>query len=213
MRTFGCVLLALIITGCQPAPEEHQVIQAGLGSRPASGTMDSALDGEGPVRVRRLWSRPPSGFGYMSPAPNATFATTMDGNSGDLAIMDFQSQTIRRVTDKGSWSESSDYAETSVVSPDNSQIAYAWNVRSGDPRYELRVIGVDGSNMRVLWASRPHTRMRTRLSRLSRKHCTQKKLSPANCLSNQNPLKLSPWQVMFYSRTPGLPPNMTCVSK
>ncbi|MCH8993226.1 MAG: PD40 domain-containing protein, partial [Acidobacteria bacterium] len=151
MRTLGCVLLALIITGCQPAPEEHQVLQAGFGPRPASGTMGLALDGEGPVRVRRLWN----GGLVRSPAPNGTFATTTDWNTGDLAIMDFQSQTTRRVTDKGSWSESSDYAETSVVSPDNAQIAYAWNVRSGSIFYELRVIGVDGSNMRVLWGGSP----------------------------------------------------------
>lgn len=151
MRTFGCVLLALIITGCQSAPEEHQVLQAGFGPRLASGAMGSALDGEGPVRVRRLWNRGTAG----SPAPNGTFATTTDWNTGDLAIMDFPSQTIRRVTDKGSWSESRDYAETSVVSPDNSQIAYAWNVRSGNIGYELRVIGVDGSNMRVLVETSP----------------------------------------------------------
>ena len=155
MRTFGCVLFALIITGCQPAPEESQVLQAGIGPRPASGAVDRALDDQSSVRVRRLSNQPPNGFNYMSLAPNGTFVTIMDPNTGDLAIMDFPSQTIRRVTDKGSWSESSDYAETSAVSPDNSRIAYAWNVRSGDPRYELRVIGVDGSNMRVLLGGSP----------------------------------------------------------
>ena len=143
MRTFGCVLYALIITGCQPVPEESQVLQAGIGPRPASGAVDRALDDQSSVRVRRLWNQPPNGFNYMSPAPNGTFVTIMDGSTGDLAIMDFQSQTLRRVTNKGTWSESSDYAETSVVSPDNSQIAYAWNVQSGNIGYELRVIGVD----------------------------------------------------------------------
>ena len=153
MRAFGCVFLALIITGCQPAPEELQVFQAGFGPRPASGTMGSALDGDSTVRVRRLWNRTTSGFNVMSAAPNGTFATTIDWGTGDLAIMDFLNQTPRRVTDKGSWSESSDYAETSVVSPDNSHIAYAWNVLSGNIGYELRVIGVDGSNMCVLLES------------------------------------------------------------
>lgn len=51
------------------------------------------------------------------------------------------------LTGKGGWEVSSSYAESSVISPDGSQVVYAW-AESG---YALRIVGTDGSESRLLY--------------------------------------------------------------
>jgi Tol biopolymer transport system component len=68
--------------------------------------------------------------------------------SSDVAVRDLITGQIRRLTDEGSLSGYDQWAEESVPSPDGKSIAYAW---WGAAR-ELRVVGLDGSKPRVLWA-------------------------------------------------------------
>ena len=50
----------------------------------------------------------------------------IDWDTGDLAIFEIASGEKHRLTDKGSWEESVEFAESSRWSPDSKQIVYTW---------------------------------------------------------------------------------------
>ncbi len=62
--------------------------------------------------------------------------------SGNLAIRDLTTGTDRHLTGSGSAFPAEDFADRSAVSPDGSQVAFAWYVGKDD-RFELRVIATD----------------------------------------------------------------------
>ena len=97
------------------------------------------------LTVRQLWS----GDTFGTPSPDGRYLTFVDWDTGDLAIRDFVTEKNRRLTNKGSWNESDEFAEWSVMSPDGKQVAYAWHNKDGS--YDLRVIRTDGSQPRVLY--------------------------------------------------------------
>ena len=101
--------------------------------------------------LRRIWKGDHS-FNYgRTPSPDGRFVPGVDWTTGDLAMLDLQTDEMVRVTDKGSWEENGDFAESSVFSPDGRRLAYAWHHSAEDSRaYELRIIGTDGEGMRVL---------------------------------------------------------------
>ena len=97
------------------------------------------------MQLTQVWA---NGGGILgSPSADGRYLTFTDWSSGDLALHDFKTGQDRRLTGKGSWATPF-YAEFSVLSPNGKQVAYAWF--AGEPTYELRVIGMDGSNPRVL---------------------------------------------------------------
>jgi Tol biopolymer transport system component len=72
-----------------------------------------------------------------------------DWATGDMAVVDVLTKNSRRLTNKNQpFSKSPEMGETSAFSPDDRLIAYGWHNKDKIP--ELRVIGFDGSNMRVL---------------------------------------------------------------
>ncbi len=92
--------------------------------------------------VKQVWAdRETDALGSIS--ADGRHLTFTDWSTGDLAIRDLQTGKNRRLTDKGPWSKSSEYAEFSVISPDGKQVAYAWYVPE-TVKYELRVIAVNG---------------------------------------------------------------------
>jgi Tol biopolymer transport system component len=93
--------------------------------------------------------------GSGAPAPNNQFLTLVDWSTGDLAIREHDSDQLRRLTNKGSWRESWANANSSVVSPDSKKVAYSWfpmfeKGHSDEACNELRIVGLDGSEPRVL---------------------------------------------------------------
>lgn len=84
-----------------------------------------------------------------SVSPDGRLLSYVDWTSGDLAVRDLQTGEDRRLTNKGSWLESDEFALFSVISPDGKQVAYAWYNRDGS--WDLRVVGLDGSEPRVLY--------------------------------------------------------------
>jgi Tol biopolymer transport system component len=84
-----------------------------------------------------------------SPSPDGRLISFVDWDTGDLALFDVGSEKKRRVTDKGSWAVSSDFAEESVFSPDGEAIAYNW-FSYKNLRYDLRRTNIDGSGQTVL---------------------------------------------------------------
>lgn len=98
---------------------------------------------------RRVWVGGEPDFYASTPSPDGRYVTEIDWVTGDLAVLDLQTDQLRRVTDKGSWSEAIEWAESSTFSPDGRRIAYNYWSEERDG-YEVRVIDVDGGNERPI---------------------------------------------------------------
>ena len=105
------------------------------------------LPDDGPS-VQQIWDNDGGLMG--SPSADGRYLSFTDWATGDLAIHDFKTGQNRRLTGKGSW-DTPAYAEFSVISPDGSQVAYAWFIQT-DVLYDLRVVATDGGEPRVLYA-------------------------------------------------------------
>jgi len=93
------------------------------------------------VRGRgRVHSQPSFDGKYMSGVDDA----------GDLVVRDLTTGKERKLTKKES--ESKDFAHKSLISPDSAKIAYLWfNTEKED--FDLRMVGIDGSNGRLVWGA------------------------------------------------------------
>jgi Tol biopolymer transport system component len=97
--------------------------------------------------TRKIWTLPDIGSIEGAPSPDGRYVSFTDWETGDLAIRDLEAGTNRRLTDKGSWEKSEEFAQFSRWSPDGSQIAYDWY----DGRcMDLRVTAIAGGKPRVL---------------------------------------------------------------
>ena len=94
--------------------------------------------------VRRIWEGDTEG----SPSPDGALLSFTDWETGDLAVRDVETGKSRRLTGNASVSTGGEFAEYSVISPDGKQIVYTWWNKE---TYDLRLIGVDGSNSRLLY--------------------------------------------------------------
>jgi Tol biopolymer transport system component len=72
------------------------------------------------------------------------YLSFVDWDTGDLALHDLSSGVDRRLTNKGTWNHSLDFAEGSTISPDGAEVAYAWYA-DAKGRYEIRTIKLDAS--------------------------------------------------------------------
>jgi len=100
------------------------------------------------LATRKIWTLPDIGNIEGAPSPDGRFISFTDWETGDLAIRDLEAGTNRRLTDKGPWDKSEEFAMFSRWSPDGKQIAYDWyDGRSMD----LRVIALEGGHPRTLF--------------------------------------------------------------
>ncbi len=99
------------------------------------------------LATRRVWAGPDVDIlGAVS--PDGRSLTFVDWQTGDLALRDLSTGKNRRLTNKGSWVESIEFAMSSVPAPDGNHVAYTWfNKNFG---FDLRVVALDGSPPRVL---------------------------------------------------------------
>ncbi len=99
------------------------------------------------LTVRRLWAGPGVDTGGSISA-DGRYLSFVDWETGDLAVRDLATGRNRRLTNKGSWDDSDEFALTSVFSGNGRQIAYNWYGKDGS--CDLRVVNIDGSGSRVL---------------------------------------------------------------
>lgn len=154
MNTMRIKELAAVLTIAVLVP-----LYLGHRDRPAAGALAASLGGaprsafevgDPDITVRRVWEGVDPDFWASKPSPDGRYVTEIDWSTGDLAVVDLLTAELRRVTDKGSWAERSEWAETSVFSPDGSRIAYTY-FSEDRRRYQIRIIDADGSNQRVVY--------------------------------------------------------------
>ena len=98
--------------------------------------------------VRRIWSGPDVDI-LGAVFREGRYLSFVHWETGDLAIRDLETGKNRRLTNKGSWFEPVEFALFSKVSPDGKQVAYAWF--NEGYFYDLRIVGLNGSEPRVLY--------------------------------------------------------------
>ncbi len=102
----------------------------------------AALPASGGERLtlRRVWADSRTNA-LGAPSPDGRYLSFVDWETGDLAVRDLATGENHRLTNKGSWKDSAEYAYFSIFSPDSRQVAYAW---FNDKKfYELRVITIE----------------------------------------------------------------------
>jgi Tol biopolymer transport system component len=107
-------------------------------ARLPSGKRDGAV-------VRLVWAGPDVDISG-APSRDGAFLTLQDSESRDVAIRDLRTGQKRRLTKHTGTFE---YPRWSVPSPDGKQVAYTWYNTDRFP--DLRIVGIDGSEPRVLY--------------------------------------------------------------
>jgi Tol biopolymer transport system component len=100
------------------------------------------------MSVRQVWAGPFVDL-FSEPSEDGRYLPVTDWETGDLGIRDLVEGKTRRITNKGTWAQSSEFALFPMLSPDGKQIAYDWFNK--DYAWELRIMGTDGSAPRVLY--------------------------------------------------------------
>ena len=100
--------------------------------------------------TRRVWAGPGE-LVLGTPSSDGRYLSYADWTTGDLALRDLVTGTMRHLTNKGSWAESSESAYLSTISPDAKEVAYTWFGRDGT---DLRVMRLEGSTPRILFSDK-----------------------------------------------------------
>jgi Tol biopolymer transport system component/beta-lactamase regulating signal transducer with metallopeptidase domain len=102
---------------------------------------------------RHVWDVPPNSSLFGGISRDGRYLSYVDWIAGNLAVYDLTTKTNCQVTKNTdpTWKTSDGSNENSVVSPDGKQIAYSWLNHTDPEFYDLRIIDVDGTNMRVLY--------------------------------------------------------------
>jgi Tol biopolymer transport system component len=102
---------------------------------------------DGAITVRQVWAGSHEDL-LGAPTRDGRSLTLQDWESEDLAVLDLATGQKRRLTSKG---PSLEFAMLSLPSPDGETVVYAWYNKEGF--YDLRLVGLDGSHPRVLYAN------------------------------------------------------------
>jgi Tol biopolymer transport system component len=93
------------------------------------------------IITRQVWTRSTeSNLSRVS--PDGRHIVFTDWATGDLAVHDLSTGRDRRVTNKGSWTDSPEYALFPVIAQDGRHVAYAWVNR--DRQGEVRISALNG---------------------------------------------------------------------
>lgn len=110
----------------------------------AKSVMEKSAEGLKIVNIKA----DPMVDGCADISPDGRYLSFVDWWTGDLAVYDVQKEKKRRLTDKGSWKKSEEFALYSRWSPDGKKIVYDW---WGNESLDLRIIGLDNPNPRILY--------------------------------------------------------------
>jgi Tol biopolymer transport system component len=126
-------------------PEEAKLARGRLAALGGSSAVRNGRDTA--MRVRQVWAGPERDL-LGAITRDGRYLTLQDWASQDLAVRDLATGQIRKLTNKDP--KTLEFAMLSVPSPDGKEVAYAWYNK--DSFTDLRLVGLDGSNPRVLVA-------------------------------------------------------------
>jgi len=87
-----------------------------------------------------------------APSPDGRYVSFTDWDTGNLAVYEIATKKKRPLTGKKNWEDKA-WCENSRWSPDGKKIAYSWWI--SDNKNDLRIVGLDGSEPRILTKSYP----------------------------------------------------------
>jgi Tol biopolymer transport system component len=99
------------------------------------------------IITRQIWVTPGGEYVYAL-TPDGRFLTLQDWEGKNLAVRDLVTGQKRRLTDRDAG-----YPMDSLPSPDGKEVVYTWHNFPKDNSYDLRIVGLDGSKPRVLYAN------------------------------------------------------------
>jgi Tol biopolymer transport system component len=103
------------------------------------------------LKIVRIWS----GSDVDSegaPSKDGRYISFVDWDTGDLAIRDLSTGEKRRLTNKGNWYESDEFALYSMWSPDNNRLVYNW--WNKDLYFDLRIFDLKSSKEHILYQNK-----------------------------------------------------------
>ena len=87
-----------------------------------------------------------------TPSIDGNYFSFMDGETGNLAIRDLNTDKTQLVTTEGTWDDPFQFVNRSKISPDNKRVAYSWSVhQSRIGNYDLRVLEINNPSPRILY--------------------------------------------------------------
>jgi len=105
-------------------------------------------------KIVRIWSG--SDVDYEgAPTPDGRHISFVDWETGDLALRDLSTGEKRRLTDKGTWFESTEFALFSRWAPDNNRLVYNWF--NEDFYFDLRIFDIESSKEHILYQNKEVT--------------------------------------------------------
>lgn len=119
----------------------------------SSGALPGKVEHAAGMGQRHVWDVPPKSSLFGGISRDGRYLSYVDWIAGNLAVYDLTTEMNWQVTKNTdpTWATSDGSNEYSIVSPDGKQIAYAWRNHTDPEFYDLRIIDVDGTNMRVLY--------------------------------------------------------------
>jgi len=105
-------------------------------------------------KIVRIWSG--SGVDYEgAPTSDGRYISFVDWETGDLALRDLSTGEKRRLTNKGTWFESIEFALFSKWSPDDNRLVYNWFNK--DFHFDLRIFDMESSKEQILYQNKEVT--------------------------------------------------------
>jgi len=119
----------------------------------SSGGLPGKVEHAAGMGQRHVWDVPPKSDLTGGISPDGRYLSYVDWTAGNLAVYDLVADANWLVTENtdSTWKNIDGWAESSIISTDGRQIAYSWYKEKGLKFYDLRIIGGDGANLRVLY--------------------------------------------------------------
>ena len=108
-------------------------------------------EGDKELMMRKVFTGHPRDY-VGSPSPDGQYLSTVDWETGDLAVKEIPSGKLHRLTHRDTSKKSYEYALASIWSPDGKKVAYSWV--NEERFFELRIIGLDEPEPRILYRNR-----------------------------------------------------------